>query len=66
MNYGQLQHFFEMGGYGVYVWSAYAITFAVLLMNFISPRFRHRQLLRRKLSSFSSQIKLSKTHVADS
>ncbi len=67
MNYGQLQHFFAMGGYGIYVWPTYGITFAILLlMNFISHWFRHRRLLHSQLSSSSSQIKLSQPHVADS
>jgi heme exporter protein D len=66
MNYGQVQHFFEMGGYGIYVWPAYAITFAVLLMNFINPWLRHRQLLRQQIPSSSIQIISSQSHAADS
>lgn len=34
----ELQQFFSMGGYGAYVWSAYAITFIVLLANILVSR----------------------------
>ena len=66
MNYGLLHHFFEMGGYGIYMWSAYGITFAVLLINFINPWLRHRQLLRQQIPSFSIPIISSQSHAADS
>lgn len=66
MVHGQLQHFIEMGGYGIYVWPAYGITFAVLLMNIIVPCIRHRQLLRQPTSSSSIQIITTQSHVTDS
>ena len=40
--------FWHMGGYAKYVWSAYGITLAVLLVGFLIPLRRHR-LLRREL-----------------
>lgn len=40
-----LMEFFAMGGYGNYVWSAYAITFAVLLANLLFTRYAHKQML---------------------
>lgn len=66
MNYGQLQHFFEMGGYGIYVWPAYGITFAVLLMNMIVPYLRHKKLLRQQAPSSSISMISPQTHAADS
>ena len=66
MIHGQLQHFFEMGGYGIYVWPAYGITFTVLLMNIIVPCMRHRQLLRQQTPSSSIQIITTQSHVTDS
>lgn len=66
MIHGQLQHFFEMGGYGIYVWSAYGITFAVLLMNIIVPYMRHRQLLCQPTPSSSIQIITTQSHVTNS
>ena len=39
--------FFDMGGYGPYVWSAYGIVLAVLVANVAAPLLRQRRLLRR-------------------
>ncbi|MBN8921858.1 MAG: heme exporter protein CcmD [Rhodanobacter sp. 68-29] len=41
-----LQHFFAMGGYGGYVWTSYAVFFAVLLADNVAPRLRRRRVLR--------------------
>ncbi|HLF10750.1 MAG TPA: heme exporter protein CcmD [Gammaproteobacteria bacterium] len=38
-----------MGGDGAYVWSAYGITLAVLIVNILLVRARHRTALRRAL-----------------
>jgi heme exporter protein D len=40
-----MKEFFEMGGYGFYVWLSYGITFAVLLANLAWARARRRQVL---------------------
>ena len=40
-----MHEFFAMGGYGVYVWPAYAVFFIVLAWDWIAPAFRRRQLL---------------------
>jgi heme exporter protein D len=40
------QEFFNMGGYGFYVWSSYGIAFIVLLANAISPILCERNLLK--------------------
>jgi len=39
--------FFTMGGYAFYVWTSYAITLVVLLMNAVIPRRREKQLIRK-------------------
>jgi len=39
--------FFAMGGYARFVWSAYAVTFFVLLMNLLVSRIEHRRLVSR-------------------
>jgi len=39
--------FLEMGGYGFYVWTAYGVTFAVLLLNILWPIMQRKQLLRQ-------------------
>jgi heme exporter protein D len=39
--------FMEMGGHGAYVWSAYGITLAVLIINVWLVRAKLRSALRR-------------------
>ena len=41
------QAFWEMGGYGAFVWSSYGIAAVVLLANVIVPLVAHRRLKRR-------------------
>lgn len=43
--------FWDMGGYALYVWSAYGIALAVLLVCFLLPMRRHRALRRRLTKS---------------
>lgn len=43
-----MSEWFAMGGYGAYVWSAYAVTLIVLLWDATSPMRRRRQLRRRR------------------
>lgn len=66
MFYGQIQHFFAMGGYGIYIWPAYGITFVILLMNIIFPWLRHKQILRQQLPTSSITILSPQSHVTDS
>lgn len=42
-----LQSFFLMGGYAFYVWTAYGITFLVLLVNVLLPIVQRKQLIRQ-------------------
>jgi len=39
--------FLAMGGYGFYVWTAYAIGFIVLLLNLLIPVIQRQQFLRQ-------------------
>lgn len=41
-----LSEFIDMGGYGAYVWSAYAITFIVLALNVIQSVLKERKIVR--------------------
>lgn len=43
----EFARFFDMGGYAVYVWSAYGLVLAVLVANVAGPLLRQRRLLRR-------------------
>jgi len=38
--------FLAMGGYGFYVWTAYGISFVVLLLNVLIPMIQKKQFLR--------------------
>ena len=42
-----LQEFLAMGGYAFYVWTAYGITFLVLLLNVLLPVWQRKQLIRQ-------------------
>lgn len=43
-----MSEWFAMGGYGAYVWSAYAVALIVLVWDVIAPLRTRRQLRRRK------------------
>jgi len=47
-----MSHFFEMGGYAVFVWPAYAVTLAAIVLNILWARralARSREDARRRL-----------------
>ncbi|MDK1023910.1 MAG: heme exporter protein CcmD [Gammaproteobacteria bacterium] len=57
MSFDSFSAFLAMGGHGLYVWSAYAVTLVVFAFNAIKPvlmhkRFlqQHKQLQRRELA----------------
>jgi len=43
MNWNSAAEFFAMGGYGLYVWGAYAVTAACMLVEPVLAAWRHRQ-----------------------
>ena len=47
-----LADFFHMGGYAFYVWWSYAIVFAVLALNVVTPTLRHRRVHRALVREF--------------
>ena len=54
MNWGSAAEFFAMGGYGLYVWGSFGVTFAALLIETQLARKRFadtRRLLRRELAA---------------
>ena len=65
MNYQHIQHFFAMGGYGIYIWPAYIVTFTVLIINVLQPFIHHKQLLNQTIIK-SFYIKSQNTHVTSS
>ena len=48
MNFDSFSAFIEMGGYGLYVWSAYAITFVVFVYNISRPILMRKQVVREQ------------------
>jgi heme exporter protein D len=47
MSWGSLDNFLAMGGYGLYVWGSYGITFALLLAEIVLLARRRRALIGR-------------------
>jgi heme exporter protein D len=45
MNWNSTAEFLAMGGYGFYVWGAYAVTLALMLAEPLLARRRHRRAL---------------------
>jgi heme exporter protein D len=43
MNWGSLENFIAMGGYGPYVWGSYGVCVAVLVAEMIAVRLRRRR-----------------------
>lgn len=41
-----MSEFFVMGGYGLYVWGAYGLTAALLIISALLPARKHRRLMR--------------------
>ncbi len=46
MNFDSFPEFLAMGGYGPYVWSAYAITLVVLAYNVLRPITVRKKVIR--------------------
>lgn len=42
MSWGSVGEFFAMGGYGLYVWGSYAVTFAVIALEVVLLAQRRR------------------------
>jgi heme exporter protein D len=47
VNWGGLENFLHMGGYGPYVWGSYAVTAILLVAEVAWLRARRRTMLRR-------------------
>ena len=41
-----MMEWFAMGGYGKFVWSAYSISFFVILINYLIPRWQEKRFKR--------------------
>ncbi|SEQ75913.1 heme exporter protein D [Nitrosomonas sp. Nm51] len=47
MNWSSWSEFFSMGGYGVYVWGSYFVTFACVIGEVLLVSRRKRTLIKR-------------------
>lgn len=47
MNWGSLDNFLAMGGYGLYVWGSYAVTLALIVTELVLLARRKRNALER-------------------
>ena len=55
--------FFHMGGYAFYVWTSYALTFIVVLVNIISPIMQRKKVIKRiKRAIKRENIELANNH----
>jgi len=54
-----LEEFFHMGGYAVYVWSSYGLTFIIMLLIFINPISTRKQILKDLRMKYRQQQKQS-------
>lgn len=54
-----MAEFFYMGGYGAYVWSAYAIWLAVMIINVVQPAIKARGVNKRLARSLNQRAKQS-------
>lgn len=46
MSWGSFSEFLAMGGYGLYVWGSYGVTFGLLALEVVTLRSRERAVLR--------------------
>jgi heme exporter protein D len=46
MQWGSLENFLEMGGYGFFVWSSYGMCVAIVVAELVMSRARRQRALR--------------------
>ena len=46
MNWASWEDFFAMGGYGLYVWGSYAVTFILIVLEVVLLALRRRTILQ--------------------
>ena len=45
MQWGSVENFLEMGGYGFFVWGSYAVCAAVIVLDIVTARVRRKRAL---------------------
>lgn len=61
MSFHSLSAFIDMGGHGEFVWSAYGISLAIILFNFIRPIV----LKKRNVAKVKQQLAREDAQVAE-
>ncbi len=62
MKFDSLQAFIEMGGYGLYVWSAYGITLVVFAYSIIRPILMKRAVIKEQKRLLASKLETKKSN----
>ncbi len=62
MKFDSLQAFLEMGGYGLYVWSAYGITLIVFAYSIIRPILMKRAVIKEQKRLLVSKLETKKSN----
>ena len=52
-----VSEFFHMGGYAVYVWSSYGLSFVVLSWILISPIFTKKSIIKELKTKYRQQAR---------
>lgn len=55
MTWQSWEHFLSMGGYGLYVWGSYAVTFALIAAEIALVAKRRRNVLRELRASVAQR-----------
>ncbi len=59
MQWGSVENFIEMGGYGFYVWTSYGVCLAVIVADIVGARMRRK----RALAEVSREMRLAQQRV---
>lgn len=51
MNWNSVSEFWAMGGYGLYVWGSFSVTFGLMVLEMVLARVRQRRALQTVLQS---------------
>jgi heme exporter protein D len=52
MYFDSVHALLTMDGHGVYVWSAYLVTIAVIATTLLAPRYRRKRLLQQLMAEY--------------
>ncbi len=55
MNWGSLDNFLAMGGYGLYVWGSYVVTLIVLVGEIVALIMRRRGVIERLATYYAAR-----------